>query len=158
MDRERRLLDIAATLLEDETAGKSGCESAWLSTEALAPQAGFDDCVVRLEAAAPRESKGRLPPDAGLRFAACCALLHDPPILLLDDPAVGLDDASVMRLADWLRRTAETRLVIVVTNAAAILRLSDQILDLGGGADGEDGPPEPVRPGASPGRVQTIEP
>ena len=51
------------------------------------------------------------------RLALERALLHDPRLLLLDEPFTGLDDASVAALVDRLKeRRAAGRIVVVVTH------------------------------------------
>jgi heme ABC exporter ATP-binding subunit CcmA len=61
------------------------------------------------------------------RLALERALLHQPRLLLLDEPFTGLDDASVAALADRLRELRSAgRIVVVVTHD---LDVAERLLD-----------------------------
>jgi ABC-2 type transport system ATP-binding protein len=49
------------------------------------------------------------------RLALARAILHDPPVLLLDEPTLGLDPMSARRIRDLIRSMAEKGKSIIVT-------------------------------------------
>jgi heme exporter protein A len=69
------------------------------------------------------------------RLALARALLHDPPILLLDEPDTGLDQRWIAFLVDLLAESArQGRTVLVIThNLEHSLNLADRVAVLNGG-------------------------
>lgn len=69
---------------------------------------------------------------AGLtqRVAACRAVLHDPDLLVLDEPEANLDDESRERLERIFSRSGRTR-VIASHDRDRLRAISDQTLELG---------------------------
>jgi ABC-2 type transport system ATP-binding protein len=63
------------------------------------------------------------------RLVFASALLHDPPVLVVDEPMVGLDPKSVRLVKDLMRsRTARTRTVFMSTHTLAVAEeIADRI-------------------------------
>lgn len=66
------------------------------------------------------------------RAAIARALLHDPDILLLDEPYAGLDRQGADALADWIKRPDRTT-VMVTHDAGRGGAFADHILELSHG-------------------------
>ena len=64
------------------------------------------------------------------RVAAARAVLHDPPLLLLDEPWAGLDPAAVERLEPVIGRTSGKTRVVVTHDVAGGLEEADVALGL----------------------------
>ncbi|MGW1680684.1 ABC transporter ATP-binding protein [Saccharopolyspora sp. NPDC002376] len=73
------------------------------------------------------------------RIAIARAMLRDAPILLLDEPTVGLDAASSARVLEPLRRLMVDRASIVIAHNLMTVREADQILLLDDGRIAESG-------------------
>jgi heme exporter protein A len=67
------------------------------------------------------------------RLAAARALLHDPPLLLLDEPRAGLDPAATERLEPLLGPASGRTRVLVTHDVERGLREADVVLGLRGG-------------------------
>ncbi|MFV9504267.1 MAG: heme ABC exporter ATP-binding protein CcmA [Oscillochloridaceae bacterium umkhey_bin13] len=65
-----------------------------------------------------------------LRYAY--ALLHQPPILLLDEPTVTLDERGTAVVADLIAAQRRQGMVVIATNDPRELRFGDLVLKLGG--------------------------
>src|SRR5512133_1880062 len=62
------------------------------------------------------------------RLNICMALIHDPQILILDEPEAGLDPQSRILVRDFIRLTGKERTVILTThNMDEADRLADRI-------------------------------
>lgn len=64
------------------------------------------------------------------RVAIARALLRGADVLLLDEPATGLDPAAKASLRDLLTRLARERLVVVVDHEGVFDSVADQVIDL----------------------------
>jgi branched-chain amino acid transport system ATP-binding protein len=75
------------------------------------------------------------------------ALGAAPDVLLLDEPAAGLDDADTARLGELLRRLARAGLAIVLIehDMELVMSISDEIVVLDAGRRIAAGPPAAVR-------------
>jgi branched-chain amino acid transport system ATP-binding protein len=76
------------------------------------------------------------------------ALATDPPLLLLDEPAVGLAAPMRARLGDNIRHLAKERgvgIVLIEHAIELVMSVSDRVVVLNYGRKVADGPPEVVR-------------
>lgn len=104
---------------------------------------GIDNAGERIEAVADKlDVASRLDQRAGTlshgwkkRFSLARALLHDPPILLMDEPESGLDDQALTGLGDLLREESERRRTVVLTthNFERGIDFSDEVAILAKG-------------------------
>ncbi|MCA8958547.1 MAG: hypothetical protein KDC87_20890, partial [Planctomycetes bacterium] len=105
--------EVARTMLSGSTAAL--VERSWGETTSIAPHAdrvGFQPLV---------QSPDLQDAAAALRLELSCALARDPKVVLLDDPARGLEEATRARLQQWIEQLASARLVLVgVDRVAAV--------------------------------------
>jgi branched-chain amino acid transport system ATP-binding protein len=76
------------------------------------------------------------------------ALATNPPLLLLDEPAVGLAPAARRQLADVIRDLARTRnigILLIEHAIELVMSVADRVIVLNDGRKVADGPPEQVR-------------
>lgn len=75
------------------------------------------------------------------RLALVRALLHDPPLLLLDEPETGLDQEALGLLEEIVRGEERNRTVLFTTHNHTLgLRLADRVVVLASGAVAYDAP------------------
>jgi ABC-type bacteriocin/lantibiotic exporter with double-glycine peptidase domain len=124
VDRERHVVDVVAMFLQrnGNTLDDPRFAAAWASTQTIAPGAALE--------VDHRTRRADVARDVRLRLALTCALLDDPPMLLLDDPTSQLTEAGTGGLLDWLRQASRTRLVIVATNDPRIVPAATQTIHL----------------------------
>jgi len=130
---ERPALRIGAVLeATDFHPGRSGRDHLRMLGRAVeVPDSRVDEVLslVELGAAAQRRVKGY---SLGMRqrLGLAAALLGDPELLILDEPANGLDPGGVRWLRDFLRRLAsEGRTVLVSSHVLAeVAQTVDQVL------------------------------
>jgi ABC-2 type transport system ATP-binding protein len=68
------------------------------------------------------------------RIGLAAALIHDPPVLLLDEPTHGLDPLQVAAFRDFLRAVAPGRAILFSSHVLAeVAAISDRLLLLQGG-------------------------
>jgi ABC-type transport system involved in cytochrome bd biosynthesis fused ATPase/permease subunit len=78
------------------------------------------------------------------------ALSTGLPVLLLDEPTAGLDEASQARVLAALASVRGKRTILLVTHRPEPLALADRVVRLGGGAAGEESTFRPSDPGSPP--------
>ncbi|MEZ0169422.1 peptidase domain-containing ABC transporter [Microvirga sp. TS319] len=71
---------------------------------------------------------GRLPRSILLRIALAGALLRDAPILLLDEPVAGLDDACAKAFTDVIASRRGRCTILMATHRPSHIRLADRVL------------------------------
>lgn len=80
------------------------------------------------------------------RIAIAQALIHDAPVLLLDEPTSDLDHGSEQAFVQTLRQLAKDHTVIVVTHSPAVLDACDGVLVMEKGKLVAAGPAEAILP------------
>lgn len=73
---------------------------------------------------------GRLPRSILQRIALAGALLRDAPILLLDEPVAGLDDACAKAFTDVIASRRGRCTILMVTHRPSHIRMADRVLRL----------------------------
>jgi ATP-binding cassette subfamily B protein len=73
------------------------------------------------------------------RIVLARAIIHDPPVLLLDDPVGQVDTQTAAKMIRTVRDLARTRIVIIVSHRLAAVQFADQILVLADGGIVESG-------------------
>jgi ABC-2 type transport system ATP-binding protein len=87
------------------------------------------------------------------RLAIGCALVHEPPVLLLDEPTIGLDPHGARALRHFIREDLCRGRGVTVLYTTHYMHeaeeLSDRVAVLHGGRVVAEGTPEEVRAGAA---------
>lgn len=81
------------------------------------------------------------------------ALVHDPAILLLDEPTGAMDHASEETIKQELRRLAADKTLLLVTHRTSLLDLADRVIVIDHGKVVADGPKAQVIEALRQGRV-----
>ena len=90
-------------------AGAYGLSGARLR-EAVARVAGLSTCVPHL-----KERAGALPLGFKQRLALCCAIMHEPPVLFLDEPTSGVDPLTRREFWGFINAMVARGVTIMVT-------------------------------------------
>ncbi len=65
------------------------------------------------------------------RIGLACALIHDPPVILLDEPTHGLDPLQVVAFRDFIHELSEDRAILFSSHILAeVAEISDRLLVL----------------------------
>ena len=72
------------------------------------------------------------------------ALLHDPPILILDEPSSAMDARTEKRLCGQLSSVLEGKSLLLITHRASLLALVDRVIVLDNGMVRADGPKDHI--------------
>jgi ABC-type multidrug transport system fused ATPase/permease subunit len=130
--QEQLLFD--ATIRENVTYGRPWANEEELAAAARA--AGVDELAARLPNGwdTPVGQRGRaLSGGQRQRVALARTLLRDTPIVVLDEPFSGLDEAGARRLLPELRAFCEDRTTILISHDPIALELADRVVELAGG-------------------------
>ncbi|MGM0784199.1 MAG: type I secretion system permease/ATPase [Pseudomonadota bacterium] len=90
------------------------------------------------------ESGGMLSGGQRQAVAIARAVVHDPQILLLDEPTSSMDNASEEAFKSQLTTYAEGKTLLLVTHRTSLLSLVDRIIVVDGGKVVADGPRDKV--------------
>jgi ABC-type multidrug transport system fused ATPase/permease subunit len=135
--RENVGLLLQDTHLPDLTAaeaiaqGREGATRA--DIEAAARAAGVHDVIADLPHGYDTRigaGGGRLSGGQRRRLAIARAFLRDSPVLVLDEPTTGLDEAARDRLLAPLRALAEGRTTILISHDPAVVAWADRVVAL----------------------------
>ncbi len=74
-----------------------------------------------------------LEPDEQYRIALARAYLHDPSIVIIEEPSVPLDDATKSLIDDTLARLSQDRTLIILPHRLSTIRSCQQIIVLQNG-------------------------
>lgn len=82
------------------------------------------------------------------------ALLHDPPILLFDEPTSAMDNSSENRFKRQLETVLPGKTLLLVTHRTSLLSLVDRLIVLDGGKVVADGPKDDILRALAAGQVR----
>jgi len=132
-------LRLARPTASDAELRAAAAEAGVLEAIEALPQ-GFDTRV-------GDNRSGRLPRSILLRIALAGALLRDAPILLLDEPVAGLDDACAKAFTDVIAARRGRCTIVMATHRPSHMRLADRVLRIRDGQVEEVGlQPAPIAP------------
>lgn len=86
--------------------------------------------------------------------AVARALVHEPSILILDEPTASMDNSSEEQIKKVLQSYTKKRTLLVVTHKMSLLSLVDRIIVMDGGRVVADGPKDAVLEALKQGRLQ----
>ena len=89
-------------------------------------------------------------------IAVARALIHDPPIIVLDEPTGSMDNASEVLLKESLAQILPGKTLLLVTHRTSLLSIVDRLIVLDRGAVVADGPKQAVLEAISEGRVAML--
>jgi ATP-binding cassette subfamily B protein len=87
-----------------------------------------------------------------VRIGVARAILRDAPIVVLDEPTAGLDDATAQHLMDHLVEHARGRTMVLVTHDPRVAGRASRVLRLSNGTITEGGSPRALGNGKAPQR------
>ncbi len=92
------------------------------------------------------------------RVGLAAALLHDPPVLILDEPTNGLDPSQIREARSLIRELAAERTMLLCSHILPeIERTCDRVIIMAGGRVRADGTPAELTGGGGACRRYTIE-
>lgn len=84
------------------------------------------------------------------RVGLAAAMLHDPPVLILDEPTNGLDPTQIRAARDLIRELGRDRTLLICSHILAeIERTCDRVIVIAGGKVRADGSPDELVAGAA---------
>ena len=81
------------------------------------------------------------------------ALLHDPPILILDEPSSSMDNRTETRLKTNLKNLLAGKTLVLITHRGSLLDLVERIIIIDNGAVVADGPRDQVLSAMKSGQI-----
>ena len=73
------------------------------------------------------------------------ALLHDPKVIILDEPTSSMDQATEASVISELKNWADGKTMIMITHRNSLLQLADRVLVMDSGEILTDTTPEKLR-------------
>jgi len=89
----------------------------------------IDEQVARVELERNMDQEmGTFSKGMAQRAALAGATIHDPPVLILDEPGTGLDPRFIRKLKEWVRELSEDAAVLVCTHVTSFAeQVSDRL-------------------------------
>ena len=84
------------------------------------------------------------------------AVIHDPPILLLDEPTASMDHTTEEEIKRSLKEFGQGKTMLIITHRTPLLALTDRIIVIDGGRVVADGPKEQVMEALKQGKVGRV--
>jgi ATP-binding cassette subfamily C protein LapB len=84
------------------------------------------------------------------------AVIHDPPILLLDEPTASMDHTTEEEIKRNLGAFGQSKTMLIVTHRTPLLALSDRVIVIDGGCIVADGPKAQVIEALRQGKVGRV--
>ncbi|MCX5690833.1 MAG: ABC transporter ATP-binding protein [Planctomycetota bacterium] len=92
------------------------------------------------------------------RVTLAAALLHDPPVLVLDEPTNGLDPTQIQEVRTLVRELSAKRTMLISSHILSeVERLCDRIIVVAGGKVRGDGTPQQLAAAVADGRTYSVQ-
>lgn len=92
------------------------------------------------------------------RVTLAAALLHDPPVLVLDEPTNGLDPTQIQEVRALVRELSARRTMLISSHILSeVERLCDRIIVVAGGKVRGDGTPGQLAAAVAGGRTYSVQ-